>query len=143
MTAGRSTVHFAAMKQARRTLAALALALSLSPLRAQPPGDLETEAEQAAAALREKLPMRADDVTTAVAIRADGAEFVYDMQLSEVIPPDQLEARQRLIQERNQAGLCQGQGGAFVRRGCSYRHVYTDPEGHRFETRVARCPPAE
>jgi hypothetical protein len=131
------------MKQARMTLAALALFGAASALRAQPAEDLETMAEQAAAALREKLPMQADEVTTAVDVRADGAEFVYDMRLAESLSPDQLEARQRQIQQRNQINLCNGEAGAFIRRGGAMRHVYTDQDGNQFETRVARCPPPE
>jgi hypothetical protein len=131
------------MKQASTILAALALLGAPSLLRAQPAEDLETMAEQAAAALRDKLPIQADEVTTAVDVRADGTEFVYDMRLNEVLTAAQLEERQRLIQRRNQINMCNGEAGDFIRRGGSMRHVYTDAEGNQFETRVARCPPAE
>jgi hypothetical protein len=124
--------------------ASLALAGAAAPLLAQPqPADLEAAAEQAAAALRDKLPMQVDAVTTAVGVRADGAQFVYDMRLEEILSPSQLEERQRVVQQRNQANMCNGEAGAFIRRGGSMRHVYTDREGNQFETRVARCPPAE
>ena len=129
------------MRQAKLLFAALALAAAV-PLSAQQPLDLEQAAEEAAIALRDKLPMQVDQVTTAVAVRADGAEFVYDMRLNEILSPTQLEERQRVVQQRNQVNMCNGDAGAFIRRGGAMRHVYTDREGNQFETRVARCPPA-
>ena len=127
------------MNLARNLFAGLVLLGAPASLLAQS-GDLAAEAAAAAAAMRATLPIQADSVTTAVAIRAIGTEFVDDMRLSEIVPPEQLEARQREIQERNQARMCQGQAGDYIRRGGSMRHVYTDPVGHTFETRVARCP---
>lgn len=124
-------------------LLALALMSASAPLAAQQPADLEEAAEQAAIALRDKLPMRVDEVTTAVDVRADGAEFVYDMRLNEILSPTQLEERQRVVQQRNQVNMCNGDAGAFIRRGGAMRHVYTDRAGNQFETRVARCPPAQ
>jgi len=119
-----------------------ALALVGAPALSQPQrgGDLAAEAAAAAEALQDQLPMRADDVTTAISVRAIGTEFVYDMQLSEVVPVDRLEERQQLIQGRNEIRMCEGEAGAFIRRGGSMRHIYTDRGGHVFETRVARCP---
>jgi len=129
------------MKQVRSLAVALALLGASAPLPAQPAG-LAAETDAAARQLQERLPIRADDVTTVVGVRADGAEFVYDMRLSEVVPLDRLEARQQLVQGRNEVRMCEGEAGAFIRRGGAMRHVYTDPEGHTFETRVARCPDA-
>jgi hypothetical protein len=132
------------MRQTHVLVAAFALLGAASPLLAQQqPVDLEAAAEQAAADLQDKLPMRVDEVTTAVAVRADGAEFVYDMRLNEILSPSQLEERQRVVQERNQVNMCNGEAGAFIRRGGAMRHIYTDRDGNQFETRVARCPPAE
>jgi hypothetical protein len=130
------------MKQALLSLAALALAGAPAFAQPQRGGDLAAEAAAAAEELQDQLPLRADDVTTAVSVRAVGTEFVYDMQLSEVVPADRLEERQALIQGRNEVRMCEGEAGAFIRRGGSMRHVYTDPRGHVFETRVARCPDA-
>lgn len=131
------------MKTAFVLAASLALAGAAQPLAAQTRAELAASAEQAAAALRDKLPMEVDAVTTAVDVRADGTEFVYDMRLNETLSPAQLEERQRIVQQRNQLNMCNGEAGAFIRRGGSMRHIYTDREGNQFETRVARCPPAE
>jgi hypothetical protein len=130
------------MKQSLIALAALALAGAPALSQPQDRDDLAAQAAAAAEAMQDQLPMRADEVTTAVAIRAVGTEFVYDMQLSEVVPADRLEERQALIQGRNEVRMCEGDAGAFIRRGGSMRHIYTDPQGHVFETRVARCPDA-
>ena len=131
------------MKTAFVLAASLALAGAAQPLAAQTRAELAASAEQAAAALRDKLPMEVDAVTTAVDVRADGTEFVYDMRLNEILSPAQLEERQRIVQQRNQLNMCNGEAGAFIRRGGSMRHIYTDREGNQFETRVARCAPAE
>ena len=129
--------------QARTMILALALAGASAPLAAQQAMSLEEEAAIAAESLRQKLPMRVDDITTVVGIRADGAEFVYDMRVSEVFEGDHLENARATMQASNQSTMCRGEAGTFIRRGGSMRHIYTDPNGNQFETRVARCPPAQ
>jgi len=127
-----------------RALAAIAAsAFLLSAAGAAAPDAPPDLAEVAAAArqLSARLPMRADDITTAVAIRADGAEFVYEMAVSQALPADRIEQIRRSIQDLNQSRMCENAEVApFIRRGGSMRHIYVDQAGHRFETRVSRCP---
>lgn len=127
---------------ARAACAALALALSAPAPAAQAgPSDLAAEVAEAARQLSAQLPMRADEITTAVGIRADGTEFVYEMQVNQALPADRVEQIKQSIQALNQTRMCEDSEVApFIRRGGSMRHIYTDQAGHRFETRVSRCP---
>lgn len=128
----------------------LSLALAASALAwaggafAQPgsPGRVTpAEVSAAAASLRSQLPMRVDEVTTAVGIRADGAEFVYEMRVDDSVSRERFLGLRDVVETLNQTRLCAEEAVAsFIRRGGSMRHIYTNSAGDRFETRIARCP---
>jgi len=126
----------------RALAAAAAFALAASGAAAQDgPSALAAEVAEAARQLSARLPMQADEITTAVGIRADGAEFVYDMQISQALPADRIEQIRQSAQSLNQSRMCDNAEVApFIRRGGSMRHIYVDTAGHRFETRVSHCP---
>jgi hypothetical protein len=125
----------------RSALLAAALATSAPALAVQGDPALAAEVAAAAAQVRAQLPMRADDVTTAVDIRADGTELVYEMVVDDSVARDEFVASQSAAQAANQTNLCTDPAiAAFIRRGGSMRHIYTNSAGDRFETRIARCP---
>lgn len=125
----------------RALLAAVALALSAPAPAMQAGAGLAAEVAEAARQLSARLPMRADEITTAFAIRAEGTEFVYDMRVDRPLPDERIDEIRQAIQNLNQTRMCENADIApFIRRGGSMRHVYTDTAGHRFETRIVRCP---
>jgi hypothetical protein len=127
----------------RPILAALALACSGAAAgQAGDPGPVTpAELESALPSVRAELPMRIDEITQVVGIRAEGTEFVYDVAISEAVPTDMIEEVRRDFQAQSQAMLCENADVAnFLRRGGTMRHRYSDTTGFRFETRVTRCP---
>jgi len=101
---------------------------------------LEAEMTAAAAQLSASLPIQVDQITRVVAVRAEGTEFVYELQVSQAIPAAQVEAMRGILQRTNQTNICANQAVAtFIRRGGSMNHRYTDSAGNRFETRVISC----
>lgn len=101
---------------------------------------LEAEMTAAAAQLSGTLPIQVDSITRVVAVRAEGTEFVYDLQVSQAIPAAQAEQMRTILQRTNQTNICANPAvAAFVRRGGSMNHRYTDTAGTRFETRVVSC----
>lgn len=118
-----------------------AASLAAAPAAAQRDPGLAAEVEAAAATLRRQLPMRVDELTTATGIRADGAEFVYEMRVDDSISREQFRSLRDAVQTANQTNLCgQEPVAAFIRRGGSMRHIYTNAAGDRFETRIVACP---
>jgi hypothetical protein len=125
----------------RALVLAAALASAAPGAAAQSDPGLAAEVEAAAVQLRAQLPMQVDDLTTAVGIRADGAEFVYDMVVNDTVPREAFRSMRDAVQTANQTNLCAQESIAtFIRRGGSMRHIYTNAAGDRFETRVTRCP---
>lgn len=101
---------------------------------------LEAEMTAAAAQLSGQLPMQVDPITRVVAVRAEGTEFVYDLQVTQAIPTAQVELMRGTLQRTNQTNICANPAVAtFIRRGGSMNHRYTDSAGNRFETRVVSC----
>ena len=63
------------------------------------------------------------------------------MAINEAIPREAVEETRRAMQTENQRRLCDKSNiAAFIRRGGSMRHIYTEQAGRRFETRVTACP---
>ena len=101
---------------------------------------LAAEMQAAAAQLSGSLPIQVDQITRVVAIRAEGTEFVYDLTVSQALPPAQLDAARNIMQSTNQRNMCANpQVATFIRRGGSMNHRYVDSGGNRFETRVVSC----
>jgi len=129
------------LRLALAVAAASGAAGGFDPLHAQREPTLAELAAQAAEQLRAQLPQRVDEVTTLTNLTAEGTRFIYEMAISAPIPRDRLEAARSAIQAQNQTGLCaNAESGAFIRRGGSMRHIYTEAGGARFETLVAACP---
>jgi hypothetical protein len=125
----------------RAALAALLLSWTGAAAgQAVPPDRFAAEVAAAVDELRAELPMRVDDLTTLTRIRAEGTRFVYEMTVSRDIPADQVENARQVLQRQNQANLCSNADTRpFLDAGGSMRHVYTDPNGDRFETLVTAC----
>lgn len=101
---------------------------------------LASQMTAAAAQLQSTLPMTVDNVTTLTAVRAEGTQFVYEMQVSRDLAPSEIENARQLIQAQNQANLCRDANTSrLINMGGSMRHIYTDPNGDRFETLVSSC----
>jgi hypothetical protein len=101
---------------------------------------LASQMTAAAAQLQSTLPMTVDNVTTLTAVRADGTQFVYEMQISRDLAPGEIENARQLIQAQNQTNLCRDPNTSrLINMGGSMRHIYTDPNGDRFETLVGAC----
>lgn len=114
-----------------------------TPLPARPTTNnpaLAREMTQAADQLRSDLPIQVDEITRVVGIRAEGTEFVYDLEITEAIPPDQIETARTVMQNQNQTNMCANPDvNTFIGRGGSMNHRYVDTAGKRFQTRVVRC----
>ena len=94
----------------------------------------------AAAQISASLPIQVDPITRVVAVRAEGTEFVYDLQITQAVPAAQIETVRATMQQTNQTNMCGNPAVAtFIRRGGSMNHRYTDTAGNRFETRVVSC----
>lgn len=124
---------------------ALALVTGTGPLappaQATPPSTLEGDLQQGAAEARLQLPHSVDDVTTLVAVAADGRRLVYDLRLSVDIPAARIAEARTAMQTSNRTAICaQPPGRALLRQGAVLVHRYSDPSGDRFETRVDACP---
>jgi len=101
---------------------------------------LAAEMQMAAQQIGSSLPRQVDPITTVVSVRAEGTEFVYDLTVSQAVPPAQIEMMRTNLQRINQANLCANpQVAQFIRRGGSMNHRYTDTANNRFETRVVSC----
>ena len=101
---------------------------------------LEAEIQAGVAQARSTLPIRIDQVTQVVDIRADGTELVYDVSISQPIPGGSIATAQATFQRMNQAALCANpQLRTLIARGGSLNHRYSDTGGNRFETRVVSC----
>ncbi|HST37114.1 MAG TPA: hypothetical protein VLK25_10860 [Allosphingosinicella sp.] len=101
---------------------------------------LAAEMSTAAAQISTSLPIQVDQITRVVAVRAEGTEFVYDLTISQAVPPAQIETIRETMQRTNQANMCGNPNVAtFIRRGGSMNHRYVDSAGNRFETRVVSC----
>lgn len=102
---------------------------------------LAAEMSTAASQLSGSLPMQVDPITRVVAVRAEGTEFVYDLQVSQAVPAAQVETIRETLQRNNQTNICANPSvSAFIRRGGSMNHRYTDTAGNHFETRIVSCP---
>jgi hypothetical protein len=102
---------------------------------------LEAEMTAAAAQISGQLPIQVDAITRVVAVRAEGSEFVYDLQVTRAVPAAQVAQMREVLQRTNQTNICNNQSVAtFIARGGSMNHRYTDAAGNRFETRVVSCP---
>lgn len=102
---------------------------------------LEAEMTAAATQLSATLPIQVDQITRVTAVRAEGTEFVYELQVTQAIPAAQAEQMRTILQRTNQTNICANPAVAtFIRRGGSMNHRYTDTAGTRFETRVISCP---
>lgn len=96
---------------------------------------------EAAAQLSTSLPIRVDEMTNVIGIRAEGTEFVYDLEITEAIPPEQIEMVRVGMQNQNQTNMCANPSvRTFIGRGGSMNHRYVETAGKRFQTRVVRCP---
>ncbi|HST37113.1 MAG TPA: hypothetical protein VLK25_10855 [Allosphingosinicella sp.] len=127
----------------RLIVAALVLSgAGAAPARNDAPGRVNpAEVEAAAAQLGRQLPMRVDDVTTAVGIRAEGTAFVYEMVVDDSITREQFRSVKDAVEAANRSNLCaQEEVATFIRRGGSMRHIYRNQAGDRFETRLTSCP---
>lgn len=94
----------------------------------------------AADQIRAQLPIRIDQITQVVGIRAEGTEFVYDVMISQPIPGGNIEQARATIQGMNQTSLCNNPDTRrLITMGGSLNHRYTDSAGNRFETRVVSC----
>lgn len=101
---------------------------------------LASQMSAAAAQLQSTLPMTVDNVTTLTAVRAEGTQFIYEMRVSRDLAPGEIENARQLIQTQNQTNLCRDSNTSrLIDMGGSMRHIYTDPNGDRFETLVSAC----
>ena len=101
---------------------------------------LASQMSAAAAQLQSTLPMTVDNVTTLTAVRAEGTQFVYEMAVSRDLAPSEIANARQLIQANNQTNLCRDPNTSrLINMGGSMRHIYTDPNGDRFETLVSSC----
>lgn len=101
-------------------------------------------AQQIAAAaqqLNANTPTRVDEITTLTAVRSSGTDIMYEMAVSQVLPPAQLDQLRMIAQNSNQTNLCANINAAnLIRMGATMTHYYTDPNGTRFQTSVVSCP---
>jgi len=102
---------------------------------------LVQELANAAAQINATMPIRADEITMLTSVRASGTELIYEMSVSQVFPPVQLDQLRMNLQNINQTNLCADINIAnLIRRGASMSHYYTDTNGARFQTRIVSCP---
>jgi len=101
---------------------------------------LAAQMTAAAAQLQSTLPMTVDNVTTLTGVRAEGTQFVYEMRITRDLSPAEVESARQVIQTQNQTNLCRDPNTSrLINMGGSMRHIYTDPNGDRFETLVGAC----
>lgn len=127
----------------RPAVAFLALAVAAPTFAQEQPTGPITPAEVAdrVRQIQPQLPIQVNEEVAFVGLRAEGTELIFAMRMSQTVPAAQFDAFVGIVRATVQSQVCgTPDQAAFVRRGARLRHVFTDPSGRTFETRVVSCP---
>jgi hypothetical protein len=104
------------------------------------PKQLAAELQTAVRDAQPGLPIKIDDLTQITALRVEGTELVYSIQVSAPFPdtPANLQQREQALTGNR---VCSDPDSAdLIRDGGTVRYDYRDPTGKNFSVRVTSCP---